>query len=227
MPRTTVESSTAVRHLVRPRARRITIGIAALVATVGVVAAPAPASAQYAATSSTGVAADANHALWLLVRWEDTGNVTDYTAYVRARLEAAKSTAAELGLSGPRLDAEWGAVDTPKQHVLLSAMSQIGVPYRSHMSKPGRGFDCSGLVHFAYSQAGIGLPRSSGDQFSAAVEIDRADLEPGDVVYYPGHISMYVGDDFVVHSPQPGQEVEVREMFDRSLRYGDVVDSQP
>ena len=52
-------------------------------------------------------------------------------------------------------------------------------------------------------------------------------LEPGDLVYYPGHISLYLGDDFVVHSPQPGQDVEVRQMFDRSLRFGDAVDGSP
>jgi cell wall-associated NlpC family hydrolase len=223
MTRSPVETSTAVRRL----ASRIAIGIAVLATAVGIsVAAPATASAHYAATSSTDVASDANHALWLLVRWEDTGDLADYTAYIRARLEAAQSTAVELGLSAAELDAEWGAVDVPKQHVLLSAMSQIGVPYRSRMSKPGRGFDCSGLVLFAYSEAGIGLPRSSRDQIRAATQIDRTQLEPGDLVYYPGHISMYLGDDFVIHSPQPGQEVEVREIFDRSLRYGDAIDVQ-
>src|SRR5688572_10614322 len=216
MTRNVLENSAAVRRL----GRRITIGIAALATVVGAsVTAPATASARYAATSSTDVAADATHALWLLVRWEDSGDQADYTAYIRARLEAARSTAVELGLSAAQIDAEWGAVDVPKQHALLSAMSQIGVPYRSRMSKPGRGFDCSGLVVFAYGQAGIDLPRSSRDQIRAATQIDRAALEPGDLVYYPGHISMYLGDDFVIHSPQPGQEVEVREMFDRSLRY--------
>jgi cell wall-associated NlpC family hydrolase len=220
MSRTNPESSAVVR--------RLTIGVAAVATAIGAaLATPSTASAEYAATSSDIVAADANHALWLLVRWEDTGNVADYTAYVRARLQAAQSTASALGLSGAELDAEWSAVSAEKQHVLLSAMSQIGVPYRSRMSKPGRGFDCSGLVVFAYGQAGITLPRSSRDQISAATEIDRAQAEPGDLVYYPGHISMYMGDDFVIHSPQPGQEVEVREMFDRSVRFGDAIESTP
>jgi len=38
---------------------------------------------------------------------------------------------------------------------------------------------------------------------------------------------MYLGDDFVVHSPQPGQDVEVRQMFDRSLRFGDASNVTP
>jgi len=224
MTRTTRTEPAAVRRL----ATRLTIGIAALATALGVsVVAPATASAHYAATSSSDVASDANHALWLLVHWEDTGDLADYTAYVRARLETAESTASQLGLTAAELDAEWGAIDVPKQHALMAAMSQIGVPYRSGMSKAGRGFDCSGLVLFAYSQAGIGLPRSSRDQIRAATEIDRSTLEPGDLVYYPGHISMYLGDDFVIHSPQPGQDVEVREIFDRSLRFGEAIDVTP
>jgi peptidoglycan DL-endopeptidase CwlO len=220
------ERAEMTRSTAKPSAlvRRLAIGVAALGIATGVsVATPATASATYAATSSNTVASDANRALWLLVRWQDTQALADYTAYVHARLAAAQSTAAELGLSGPELDSEWGAVTPGKQHVLLAAMSQIGVPYRSRMSKPGRGFDCSGLVLFAYEQAGITLPRSSRDQIRAATEIDRADLEPGDLVYYPGHISLYLGDDLVIHSPQPGHTVEVREMFRRSLRFGDVV----
>lgn len=222
MTRTTRTKFAAVRL-----ARRLTIGVAALATGVGVsLATPAPASAEYAATSSTELASDATHALWLLVRWQDSGELAHYTTYVRARLDAAESMAAALGLSGVALDAEWGAADVDKQHVLLAAMSQLGVPYRSRMSKPGRGFDCSGLVHFAYAQAGIALPRSSGDQIGAARQIDRAALQPGDLVYYPGHVSMYLGDGLVIHSPQPGQEVEVREMYTRSLRFGDATDVQ-
>src|SRR3954453_6877461 len=224
MIRTPGRKPLAVRRL----ASRITIGIAALTAAVGLsVATPAPASAHYAATSSTDVADDATHALWLLVRWENTGDVADYTAYVHARLETAEATALRLGVSGADLDSEWSAVGVPKQHVLMAAMSQIGVPYHSRMSKQNHGFDCSGLVLFAYSQAGIGLPRSSREQIRAATQIDRAHVQPGDLVYYPGHISLYLGDDFVIHSPQPGQRVEVREMFTRSLRFGDASSVEP
>src|SRR5262245_23132840 len=183
MTRTDAKSSSLVR--------RLAIGIAALGVAFGVsVATPAPASAQYAATSSETVASDANHALWLLVHWQDTQAVGDYTSYVQARLAVAQSTAAQLGVSAAELDAAWGAVSPGKQHVLLAAMSQLGVPYRSRMSKAGRGFDCSGLVYYAYSQAGITLTRSSRDQIRAAVQIDRAQAEPGDLVYYPGHISL-------------------------------------
>ena len=226
MPQSPAKTSAAVRRL----ASRITIVIAALATVAGVsVAAPATASAQYAATSSTDVAADANHALWLLVRWEDTADLADYTAYVQARLEAsARSTAVELGLSAPRDRRRVGCRGAcPSSTCCCRRCRRSACRIARGCRSRAAGFDCSGLVLFAYGEAGIGLPRSSRDQIRAAAQIDRADLEPGDLVYYPGHISMYLGDDFVIHSPQPGQEVEVREMFDRSLRFGDAIDAQP
>ena len=212
----------------RRLATRVAIVVTALVGALGAaVVAPSTAAAHSPTTSLPDVASAANRALWLSVQWENTGDLTDYTTYVRARLEAAESTANQYGLSTAKLDAEWGAIELSKQQAVLAAMSQLGVPYRSRMSKVGKGFDCSGLVLFAYSQAGIELPRSSRDQIRAATEVDRANLEPGDLVYYPGHISMYLGSDFVVHSPQPGEFVEIREMFDRSLRFGDATEPKP
>ena len=208
--------------------RRLTVGLAAAAATLTVaVATPSQVSAETVATSSTEVASDANHAAWLLAQWKLTGSLPHHSMYLEARLEAAEATAAEFGISAAELDAAWGAASIEKQHVLLSAMSQMGVPYRSRMSKAYRGFDCSGLMLYAFAQAGVTLPRSSGEQIRSAAEITKAELEPGDLVYYPGHVSMYVGDGLIVHSPQSGKDVEVRPMFDRSLRFGDAIATHP
>ncbi len=157
-----------------PSYRRLAVGTAAVVTTLGVAfAAPLPAQAASAtpSTTSTAIAAEATQALDALARWETTGSVGDYTSYLRARSQAAKSTATELGVPADDLKDAWGDVSVDKQHVVLSAISQLGVPYRSRMSQEGRGFDCSGLVLFAYSEAGIELPRSSGDQIRAATEV--------------------------------------------------------
>jgi cell wall-associated NlpC family hydrolase len=207
--------------------RRLVVGLATVAGTLTIaVAAPSQASAETIATTSAQVASDANHAAWLLAQWKATGSLPHHSLYLEARLQAAKATAAEFGISAAQLDATWGEASIEKQQVLLSAMSQIGVPYRSRMSKAYRGFDCSGLMLYAFAQAGIALPRSSGEQIRSAAEITQAQLEPGDLVYYPGHVSMYVGDGLVVHSPQSGKDVEVRPMFDRSLRFGDAVATQ-
>lgn len=207
-------------------ARRLLVGSAAAVATL--VTIPTSVSAgDTPATSSETIAWQANHAVWLLTQWESTRSPADYAVYKNARALTAQSVAAEFGIPAAALETAWANTDLEKQHALFGAMSQLGVPYRSRMSKANRGFDCSGLVYYAYSQAGIELPRSSGEQIRASVPLDLGQIEPGDLVYYPGHVSMYLGDNLVVHSPQSGKDVEVRTMFERSLRFGDPVAAQP
>ena len=174
--------------------------------------------------ASPDVAAVATQAITALERWQATASVVDHATYLDLRSRAASLTAEGMGLPTAALREAWGSVQIEKQHALLAAVSQLGVPYRSMRSEEGKGFDCSGLVLYAYREAGIELPRSSGDQIREADDIGGFEAEPGDLVYYPGHISMYVGAGLIVHSPYSGSEVEVRQNFDRSVRYGDVFD---
>src|SRR5262245_36844009 len=204
--------------------RRLTIGVAAVATTVGeTMAMPTQTSAEFVWTSSESIGAQANHALWLLVHSQETGDPHDYATYLAARHQVLNATAAEVGVDARMLEGAWSSTDEQNQQVVLAAMSQLGVPYRNRMSRANRGFDCSGLVRYAHAQAGIALPRSRREQIGAATEIAEFDLEPGDLVYYPGHISIYLGDGFVIHSPQSGRDVEVRQIFERSMRFGDAI----
>jgi cell wall-associated NlpC family hydrolase len=198
----------------------ITVGLVALLAG------PTAVAADSRSSSSEQLADAARQALAALDRWQSTGSATQYTAYNAARNAVAAETAEALGTSGRDLAAAWGAVDLTKQHVVLTALSQLGVPYRSMASQEGKGFDCSGLMLYAFGEAGIELPRSSGDQYNAGEPVGPLEAEPGDLVYYPGHISLYIGNGLMVHSPQSGQDVEVRTLFERSLRFADVVAEQ-
>ncbi len=206
-----------------PLLRRLTLGLTATAATVSLaVAVPATASAETPSTSSSSIATSAHHALTAMSRWEHGGNAADYADFAAARKAVARATAAEMHVSPELLEASWALTAPDNQQVVLAAMSQLGVPYRSRMSEEGRGFDCSGLALYAYSNAGIELPRSSGQQIKAGEAVDADRAEPGDLVYYPGHMSIYLGVGLIVHSPQSGKTVEVRPLFERGLRYSDA-----
>jgi len=174
------------------------------------------------ATTSSVIADAAERAVSALERWQQTQNPVDYVWFVQRRDQVALMTEQGIELSRGTLREEWSQVAVPKQHALLNAVSQLGVPYRSMKSEPGVGFDCSGLTIWAFGAAGMQLPRISRDQINDAERVDRDEAEAGDLVYYPGHVSIFLGADMMVHSPNSGNHVEVRALPGRSLRFGDA-----
>lgn len=216
MTRTIRSMSTTLRRLA-------SVGVVGATASIALLA-PTTVEAETIRVASPEVGAVAAQAVAALEQWQTAGDVGAYGDFVELRAEVASLTATGMGVPVEALRQAWAGVRVEKQHALLAAMSQLGVPYRSMRSEEGKGFDCSGLMLYAFHEAGVDLPRSSRDQIREADEIGGFEAEPGDVVYYPGHISMYVGLGLMVHSPYSGSEVEVRQLFDRSLRYGDVFD---
>lgn len=201
--------------------------LASAVVAVGVLAGvtlPGATSVEAAPrSSSTVIAQQADRALQALDRWDATGNPTHYVRFVRDRDLAARLVAIDLQIDPSALRAAWVEVDTTKQHALLAAVSQLGVPYRSLASEEGVGFDCSGLTIFAFEQAGVDIPRVSRDQIRSADEVSHETAEAGDLVYYPGHVGIYLGADTMVHSPNSGNLVEVTHLPSKSLRFGDAL----
>lgn len=105
-----------------------------------------------------------------------------------------------------------------------AALSKVGSPYRWGATGPNA-FDCSGLVVWAWRQAGVSLPRTSAGQFANLRRISRSELQPGDLVFSgtPGvhHVGMYIGNGQIVHAPRSGVPVEVRSMQRPDIRgYG-------
>ncbi|OBF59926.1 endopeptidase [Mycobacterium sp. 852002-53434_SCH5985345] len=95
--------------------------------------------------------------------------------------------------------------------VVQAALTQVGSPYVWGGAAPG-GFDCSGLVMWAFQQAGISLPHSSQAQAQGGQPVSLSDLQPGDVVTFyndASHSGLYVGDGMVIHSSTYGQPVRV------------------
>jgi peptidoglycan DL-endopeptidase CwlO len=84
-----------------------------------------------------------------------------------------------------------------------AALTQLGVPYVWGGTAPGVGLDCSGLTQYAYGEAGLDIPRTSGEQDIGA-EVPSADqLMPGDLVCWQGHVAMYIGDGQMIEAGDP------------------------
>jgi cell wall-associated NlpC family hydrolase len=95
--------------------------------------------------------------------------------------------------------------------VVQAALSRIGSPYSWGASGPNA-FDCSGLVMWAFQQAGIALPHSSQALAQGGQPVDMSQMQPGDVVTYYGdasHAAIYIGDGMMVHASTYGTPVRV------------------
>jgi len=95
---------------------------------------------------------------------------------------------------------------------LQFALTKRGDPYVWGAAGPSS-FDCSGLVLWAYAQVGISLPHFTGDQWNMGVHVARADLQPGDLVFFYqdiGHVGLYIGNGLMVDAPTFGEPVQVQ-----------------
>lgn len=92
---------------------------------------------------------------------------------------------------------------------VTAALGQQGVPYSWGGTTPGVGFDCSGLVQWAYGEAGVEIPRTAMEQ-AVGTPVSREELLPGDLVVWDGHVAMCIGDDQIVEAGDPVQVSSVR-----------------
>lgn len=98
--------------------------------------------------------------------------------------------------------------------VVAFAYQQIGKPYRWGAEGPNA-YDCSGLTLSAWNRAGLHLPHNARRQFHSMAHVSRADLRPGDLVFYYGgisHVGLYIGGGKIIHAPEYGERVRVEDV---------------
>lgn len=106
------------------------------------------------------------------------------------------------------------------KQAVSAAESQVGVPYQWGGETPGVGFDCSGLVQWAYKQAGVNLPRTSQEQWSALAKrsVPLNKVQEGDLVFTagsdgtagaPGHVGLMISGNRLIQAPYTGADVQI------------------
>ncbi|MGH3435959.1 MAG: NlpC/P60 family protein [Sciscionella sp.] len=171
-------------------------------------------------------------------------NYNNWLAQKQAEQEAAARRAAlgsggHHGGGGPVASAAHGSVAA----VIARAKSVLGMPYawgggNSHGPTYGIhdggiadsygdynkiGFDCSGLMVYAFAAAGVYLPHYSGYQYTAGRHVSLSDMQPGDMLFYGGsagihHVTLYIGNGMMIEAPESGEYVHIT-----PVRYGGIM----
>ncbi|MER7670804.1 NlpC/P60 family protein [Kitasatospora sp. NPDC096128] len=146
---------------------------------------------------------------------EDRARVNAQQAAEKAKAEAQQAAAADRAsrsaarpdLNTPAPPAAGGRAAA----IVQFAYAQLGKPYQWSATGPNS-FDCSGLTGAAYRAADVKLSRMSQDQWNDGPRVARADLQPGDLVFFYEdihHVGIYIGDGKMIHAPRTGKNVEV------------------
>jgi cell wall-associated NlpC family hydrolase len=93
------------------------------------------------------------------------------------------------------------------------ASRMLGTPYRFGGATPN-GFDCSGLVYYAYHRAGYKVPRTSQQQYRDSLPVKKSHIREGDLLFFRiagkvSHVGVYLGENRFIHAPSSGKRVSI------------------
>lgn len=141
-------------------------------------------------------------------------------AAINAEIDQVNSAAMKQAMviysqTGQFPDMTIPTANTVGAQALQQALTRRGDPYVWGAAGPSA-FDCSGLVVWAFAQEGISLPHYTGDLWNSGVHVPRADLEPGDLVFFfpdISHVGIYLGNGLMVDAPDFGETVRVEPVY--------------
>ena len=128
---------------------------------------------------------------------------------------------ASAGAASPaaaQADADVDTVNDLRKALIALAMNLRDVRYVRGGHSPSTGFDCSGFVRYVFAHAiGVQLPTNSASQFLAGLKVKRADMKPGDLVFFHTsgryrritHVGIYISNGQFIHAPTYGKRVQI------------------
>ena len=139
---------------------------------------------------------------------------------IEAKIDVVNSAAMKQAMAVFTQTGQYPNISIPTANTvgaqaLQAAITREGDPYVWGAAGPSA-FDCSGLVVWAYAQEGISLPHYTGSLWNSGVHVARADLEPGDLVFFfadISHVGIYIGNGLMIDAPDFGQDVEVQPIY--------------
>jgi cell wall-associated NlpC family hydrolase len=142
------------------------------------------------------------------------------TQAIQQKIDAINSAAMQQALTIFDKTGNYPVINLPTENsagaiALRWALTRRGDPYGWGDAGPGI-FDCSGLVVWSFAQEGIALPHYTGSLWNSGMHVSRADLQPGDLVFFfadISHVGIYVGNGLMVDAPTYGQPVQVQPIY--------------
>ena len=103
------------------------------------------------------------------------------------------------------------------QEIAIFACQFVGNPYVPGGTSLTEGADCSGFTMAVYNNFGLSLPRSSYAQAGYGREVSYSEAQPGDIIYYGGHVGIYIGNGLIVHASTQATGIKISNALYRSI----------
>jgi peptidoglycan DL-endopeptidase CwlO len=148
------------------------------------------------------------------------GQINSKVQAIQSKLDILNSSTMQQAMAVFDQTGSYPNVVLPVAHTvsldaLREAETREGDPYVWGAAGPDE-FDCSGLVVWAFAQEGISLPHYTGSLWNSGMHVSRADLEPGDLLFFfadISHVAFYLGDGMMLDAPSAGQDVMVQPVY--------------